>query len=378
MKILIVMAGFFPGKKYGGPPVSIDNFCSLMKEHECYIITLDHDLGETQKYKYVMSGWNNRGNCKVLYVSDSEYNRATFEQVIGDMKPDIVYLQGLFQSCVLPCLQLAKKHTIPVLLAPRGELCEGALNINKWKKIPYIEAVKVLGLVRKIHWQSTSDEETAAIKKLMKAQDSHIHRLDNIPSIPKKEYPARDKAVGEGRFVFLSRIHQKKNLLFAISLFKEIEGKAKFDIYGPIEDEAYWQLCQEEIKKLPESVKVEYKGLVSHDQVHEVFSQYDAFLFPTLSENYGHVIAESLMVGTPVIISDQTPWTDVNENNTGWAYNLKEEGKFQEAIRHMILFDKDEIEQLSITTKKFARHKMNLSGLRSEYEAALETIAEKL
>ena len=378
MKILIIMAGFFPGKKYGGPPVSIDNFCSLMKEYECYIITHDHDLGESEKYKGVMSVWNERENCKVLYVSDSEYNKATFEKVIVDMKPDIVYLQGLFQSCVLPCLQLARKHRIRVLLAPRGELCEGALNIRKWGKKPYIEAVKVLGLVKNIHWQSTSDEETAAITKLMKAKDSHIHRLDNIPSIPKIDYPRREKAVGEGRFVFLSRIHPKKNLLFAISLFKGIEGKATFDIYGPIEDEVYWQECQEEIKKLPESVKVEYKGLVSHDQVHEVFSQYDAFLFPTLSENYGHVIAESLMVGTPVIISDQTPWTDVNNYNTGWACNLTEEGKFLNAIRHMILLDNNEMEQLSISTKKFARHKMNLSGLRNEYETAFETVAVKL
>ena len=39
MKILMIMPGFFPGKKYGGPPVSIDNFCSLMIGHEKYIIT---------------------------------------------------------------------------------------------------------------------------------------------------------------------------------------------------------------------------------------------------------------------------------------------------------------------------------------------------
>ena len=32
MRILIVIGGFFPGKKCGGPPVSVDNYCSLMKE----------------------------------------------------------------------------------------------------------------------------------------------------------------------------------------------------------------------------------------------------------------------------------------------------------------------------------------------------------
>ena len=368
------MSGFFPGKKYGGPPVSVDNFCSLMAEHECYIITHDHDLREKKRYEGIQNGWNERENCKVCYSSDTEYNVHTFEKAIEDIEPDVIYLQGLFQSCVLPCLQLAKKHSIPVLLAPRGELCAGALNIKKWKKIPYIEVVKALGLVRNIHWQSTSDEETEAIKELMKADDDHIHRLDNIPSIPKHEYPRREKIAGEGRFVFLSRIHPKKNLLFAISLFKEIEGKAEFDIYGPVEDEEYWKQCQEEIKKLPENVKVEYKGLVIHDQVHEVFSQYDAFLFPTLSENYGHVIDESLIVGTPVIISDQTPWRGLESVGAGWDIALQDEENFRRAVQIIIKENKDSATEHSELALQFSENKMRIGELKNAYDSVLVCI----
>ena len=374
MKILIIMGGFFPGKKYGGPPVSVDNFCSLMKEHECFIVTHNHDLGNTEKYENVEVGWNDRGNCKVLYVTDSEYNKGTFERVINEIKPGIIYLQGLFQSCVLSCLLLAKKHNIPVLLAPRGELCAGALAIKKWKKLPYIEAVKILGLVRNIHWQSTSEEETEAIHKLMKAPDDHIHRLDNIPSIPKKDYPRREKVSGEGRFVFLSRIHPKKNLLFALSLFQKIEGKVQFDIYGPIEDKEYWKQCQDEIRKLPDNVNVEYKGLVGHDQVHEVFSQYDAFLFPTLSENYGHVIAESLAVGTPVIISDQTPWNDVEKYGAGWAISLTQIKKFEEVIQIVVNNNEAEHRQMSIECRQYAEQKMRIDDMRFHYQRVLESI----
>jgi len=372
MKILIVMAGFFPGKKYGGPPVSIDNFCSLMKEHECYIVTKNHEKGDSIPYEEVLPGWNDRGNCKVLYLPDISYTKVNFEKVINEIKPDFLYLQGIFQTCILPCLRLARKYSIPVLLAPRGELCNGALDIRKWKKIPYIEAVKVLGLVRQIYWQSTSDEETAAIKKLMKADDSHIYRLDNIPSIPKKEYSRHDKAIGEGRFVFLSRIHPKKNLLFAISLFKKVEGNVRFDIYGPIEDEAYWNQCREEIKRLPDNVKVEYKGLVGHDQVHEVFSKYDAFLFPTFSENYGHVIAESLIIGTPVIVSDQTPWRNLEQYGAGWDISLNDEEGFVKAINSII--------SASAIDRKmpmeYVSRKMNMSGLKGQYEEIVEVVSK--
>ncbi len=368
MKILIVMGGFFPGEKYGGPPVSIDNFCSLMSDHECFIVTRDHDLFETEKFANIHDGWNDRGNCKALYLNDEEYGKVRFEKTIEEICPDIIYLQGLFQSCVLPCLQLAKKYHIKVLLAPRGELCAGALNMKKWKKIPYIYGIRMLGLVKGIHFQSTSDEETKAIGKWIKATDDYIHHLDNIPSIPSREYPRREKTAGEGRFVFLSRIHPKKNLLSAIKFFHHVEGKAVFDIYGSIEDKGYWTKCQEEIKKLPVNVRAEYKGFVPHGQVHEILSQYDAFLFPTLSENFGHIIAESLVVGTPVIISDQTPWNDVNHLGYGKAIPLDNTNSFVNEIKNIIQLNKDEMNIASSVVKEYVAGKCDIHKLIRDYE----------
>ena len=375
MKILIVMGGFFPGKKYGGPPVSINNFCSLMKEHKCYIVTHNHDLFEKEKFTNINDGWNDRGNCEVLYLSNEEYGKVRFEHVIEEIHPDLIYLQGIFQTCVLPCLQLALKHRIKVLLAPRGELCAGALKLKKWKKIPYIYAIR--RLVKGIHFQSTSDEETEAIGKWMKADEKHIHRLDNIPSIPNRDYPRREKKTGAGKFIFLARIHPKKNLLSAIKYFKCVKGDVTFDIYGSIEDEEYWKQCQEEIKKLPDNVKVEYKGLIDHDQVHEVFSQYDAFLFPTLSENYGHVIAESLIVGTPVIISDQTPWNGVNTNNAGRAIQLDNQAEYVKAINDIIDCNSDLMEALSNRAKEYAKSVSNLDQLKLQYCQAINEIGSK-
>ena len=113
MKILIVLAGFFPGKKYGGPPVSADNFCSLMdSEADCYIVTHNHDLGENTPYHGIKEGWNDRINAKVLYLSDEDYCAKKFKEVITQIEPDYLYLQGLFQKCVIPCLKITKKHGI--------------------------------------------------------------------------------------------------------------------------------------------------------------------------------------------------------------------------------------------------------------------------
>lgn len=377
MKILIVMEGFFPGKKYGGPPVSIDNFCSFMKNYNCYIVAKDHDLFESKKFSNIQDGWNDRENCKVLYLPDSKYKKITFEKAIDEIKPDILYLQGVFQSCVFPCFQLARKHHIKVLLAPRGELCAGALNIKRYKKFPYIIMLKAIGLVKDIHWQSTSNEETAAIKKWMKVDAAYIHHLDNIPSIMKKKYLRKEKVAGEGRFIFLSRIHPKKNLLSAIRYFQDLTGKAEFDIYGPIEDEVYWKKCQSEIKKLPKNIRVRYRGLVGHEQVHQVFSQYDAFLFPTLSENYGHVIAESLIAGTPVIISDQTPWRGLELAGGGWDIKLSNEEKFREVIEKIIALNKLEYEYIHQQAIAYIERKLNIQVLKKQYLSVFDKVLHR-
>ena len=375
MKILIIMGGFLPGQKFGGPPVSVDNFCTLMNEEECFIVTRDHEGGEKKPYENILHDcWNDRGNCKVLYLQDNKYKKKSFDIIINQMHPDIIYLQGLFQSCVFPCLQLAKKYRIKVLLAPRGELCEGAFNVKKYKKVSYIGIILALGLVKNVHFQSTSDEETGAIGKWLCADEGHIHYLSNVPSIPKKKYPRIEKISGKGKFIFLSRIHPKKNLKSAIMYFRHVSSEAVLDIYGPIEDKKYWEECCEEIKKLPENIKVEYKGIVSHEYVHEVFSQYDAFLFPTISENYGHVIAESLIVGTPVIISDQTPWRELTVTKAGWDLNLNTPNLFEDAINTIIFADNSEMTIMSDAAKKFISNRFNLRMIKQMYSKVLSTI----
>lgn len=366
-RILIIMGGFLPGKKYGGPPVSVDNFCSLMKgEAECYILTRNHDMGGDTPYEGIRDGWNDRGNVSVKYVSDDDYNSVSFKSAIVEINPDYLYLQGLFQACVFPCLLLAKRYNVKVILAPRGELCAGAFK-KKYKKIPYICSLRVMGLLRDLSFQSTSVEETEAIRKWLGAKSDNIHVLSNIPSTPHGLSQKSFKKKGFGRFVFISRILWKKNLLTAIKYLTSVKGDVNFDIYGPKEDEEYWTRCEAAIKALPSNVNVEYKGVLSHDLIHATFNQYDAFLFPTLSENYGHVIAEALVTGCIPIISDKTPWTDMNEVGAGWALPLDNNEGFVNAIQEVIEMDDDEISKIRSAIATYIENKMNLAQLKQQY-----------
>lgn len=372
MKVLIVTGGYFPGQKYGGPPVSVNNFCTLLKNDiECYIITHNHDMGESTPYPNITEGWNEHGEAKIKYVSDKEFNSHVFEATIQEVQPNYIYLQGLFQECVLPCLRLAKKHHLKVVLAPRGELCAGAFT-KKYKKIPYIAVLRMMGLLDNVVFQSTSDEETIAIGKYLGASEDRIRMLTNIPSIPQNLPARKAKEVGEGRFVFVSRILSKKNLLRAIKLFDGVKGKVVFDIYGPKEDENYWNECEKAIKELASNIEVTYKGVVNHDEIHATFSKYDSFLFPTFSENYGHVIAEALFAGCVPIISDQTPWTDINDSKAGWAIPLGDENLFLKAIQQIVEMDEDAIQTIKVSIKEYLNKKLKLDELKKEYMAVFK------
>lgn len=378
MKVFIVMGGFFPGKKYGGPPVSIENLASLVCNNQYFIVTTNHDLGDSAIYQEINNGWNKRKeNMWIKYLPDNEYNSSSFNTAILEIKPDIVYLQGLFQRCVVPLLRLAKKYSIPVLLAPRGELCAGAFK-KKYKKIPYIIYLRSMGLIKRISFQSTSKEETFSIIKYLKVSPNSIFFLNNIPSIPPKlTVLTQKKNPGSARIVFLSRIVPKKNLLFAIQALRSISGDVSLDIYGPIEDSEYWEQCNEEIKRLPQNVRVKYLGILSHEEIHSILSSYHAFLFPTLSENYGHVIIESMLSGCIPIISDQTPWTDLNDWNCGWALSLGSVTCFTKAIQIVVDMNSDSLSIVKNRLMEYVSQKLMLDETKNMYQDAFVTVARK-
>ena len=54
----------------------------------------------------------------------------------------------------------------------------------------------------------------------------------------------------------------------------------------------------------------------------KIYTSSDLFVLPTHSENFGLVIAESLVHGLPVITTQNTPWLDINKKKCGWCIKL--------------------------------------------------------
>src|SRR5699024_8536433 len=124
-------------------------------------------------------------------------------------------------------------------------------------------------------------------------------------------------------------------------------GNVSLDVYGPIEDTSYWERCKNDIRKLPSNIRVDYKGLIPHNLVLSTFEKYHFFLFPTHGENFGHVISESLISGTPVIISDQTPWRNLDKRQVGWDISLQNKNKFTKVLNETLDLEQNEYQVMS-------------------------------
>jgi glycosyltransferase involved in cell wall biosynthesis len=351
-RILVFVPYYLPGYKAGGPIRTLANITEHLGDDFVFcILTTDRDLGDQNPYPDIAyDKWHQVGKAKIKYLSPLQQSITSLCGLLREEDYDLIYLNSFFSTYSRKVLLLRRLGLIPykpVILAPRGEFSAGALEIKAFKKYIYLKMMKFIHLTHGIMWQASSQHEKDDILKAFHGtvDSQSVFVAPNLPaslpSVPRSMEKAT-KQSGKARIVFLSRIARKKNLLFALRCLHHVIGDVKFDIYGPIEDKSYWYECQSVIESLPDRVQVSYQGAVAPEKVDAIFRRYHLFLFPTLGENFGHVILESLRAGCPVLISDQTPWGGLTERNAGWEVQLSDIEKFHRILNELILMDESQ------------------------------------
>lgn len=379
-KILILNGQYLPGYKGGGPIQSCANMVeSLANQFDFYILTADRDFKSQIPYENIrVNEWNQVGSAKVFYMSPNMQTFKGFKKILNETEFDLLYLNGFFspiftiKPLILRMMGQLKKSNI--ILTPRGDFT-GGLENKKLKKYMYIFMSKLIGLYGGLVWHATSKLEEEDIKKKFKSADSFI-----VPNLPEKYVP-RDpiisKKSGELRVVFISRIFPKKNLKFALEILSGItSGNIIFDIFGPMEDKEYWRECETVIKKMPSNVKVVYKGEVPHSKIPYIFEKYHAFFFPTLGENYGHVIVEGMMNNCLLVLSKGvTPWDDYNLP-IGTVADLHNKSDFDKIIRDLVDMDNEKFLECIAINRKYVEQILNASSLIENYATKFDSLSK--
>jgi glycosyltransferase involved in cell wall biosynthesis len=320
MRVLCFVDYYLPGYKGGGAIRTIVNMVDhLGDEIEFLIVTRDRDLKSTEPYSSVLvDEWSHAGKARIFYASPATLSPKGLTRLLRNTPHDILYLNSFFSPCAtgIPLLirRLGFYGRQPVILAPRGEFSPGALALKSTKKSAYIRFVNVFGLYRKVVWQASSEYEADDIRRALGGFVKNVYIApDLLPRLTQdvelsEVFQSGMRATGPLRVVFLSRISPVKNLDYLLGILLKVKISLQLTIYGPTEDTDYWAKCQNIIQALPSHILVTYAGEVIPTDVSKTFANHDLFVFPTRGENFGHVIFESLAVGTSVLVSDQTPW----------------------------------------------------------------------
>lgn len=255
-----------------------------------------------------------------------------------------------------------------VILAPRGMLQNGALQFKAIKKKLFLKLISLLSIPKLINGHATDEQEKIDIYKHLPGINA-VSVLPNFSSIPQKNPVVIKKDKYSVAIAFVSRISPKKNLLFFVKLLKNLASPLKytFTIVGNIEDIFYWEECESIIKDLPKNIVVDYKGALKNDMVYDILSQHHIFVLPTEGENFGHAIFEALSMGRPVLLSDKTPWRNLQKTKAGWDLPLNNPAAFINVIKQVAEMDDKGYQLWSKGALQLANDYIIKSDLQNQY-----------
>jgi glycosyltransferase involved in cell wall biosynthesis len=293
----------------------------------------------------------------VVYLS--KINIRNIRKNIKILQPDIIYLNSFFSKMtqVVLFLKLIKLIKNKIILAPRGELSHGALSLKSKKKKVFLSVAKIFRFHSKdLIFHATDKIERFDIERLF---PNKVVEIPNLINNKICEFNNFKKETGALNIVFLSRISEKKNLLYALKILQAVGNKnIVFDIYGPKEDLEYWKKCKQVINSLS-NIKISYKGSACPDDISTILSNYQCFFLPTLNENFGHAIVEAMQIGLVPIISNQTPWIDLQKYDAGWSLNLNDKLSFINAFDILYEMDNERFQVKSQNIRKYIKLKLD-------------------
>lgn len=237
---------------------------------------------------------------------------------------DLYHANALWSYTVHETCKVARQKGKPYILSPHGMLYPTALAIKRWKKVPMLWWWFNKDIHEATCLHATCQQEAEYCRQF--GYNGPIAVIPNAVVFPEGvelkdvSLELRDSR-GRRQIGFLGRLHSIKkveNVLYALSYIAEDTRKGiSFQIMGKYDDQ-YEQWLKDEVKRLHLEECVDFVGFVSGKEKYDRLSKLSALMAPSAQENFGMIVPEALICGTPVYASLGTPWGELNECNAGW------------------------------------------------------------
>lgn len=350
--------------KSGGPSTcTLDIMNGLYDIHACTdLLTVkcahpeEHNLGEGRPWLHEVEN-----DCKTPFVISKNVQRFLLHSDY-----DLYHDNALWMGMNHDTCRIARELGKPYIISPHGMLYPTALKVHAWKKWILLN----LWYNKDIHYacclHATCKQEMEHCRTF--GYKGPIAVIPNAVVFP-EHIKSFHREVESFRFVkgkrhigFLGRLHPIKKveqILYALDLLKkEDKGLAlriSFQIMGKYDD-AYEQRLKDEVKRLGLEKQVEFVGFVSGMDKYERLARLSALMVPSAQENFGMIVPEALICGTPVYASLGTPWSELNEYHCGW-WRDNEPAIIANVIKEILELSNDELFKMGCNGRKLMEEK---------------------
>jgi glycosyltransferase involved in cell wall biosynthesis len=284
-------------------------YSAIRLAHEQGRIGLDVFILEIDTNRRVIAPWW----CINVNYIDKDENLTFFMWFIKIrsfliLNKPIIHFHGFWNLQFLPYFILAIICKINFIVSPHGSIERGALNHNFFKKYItrkiYIDRI----LLRSTEIWACSVKEYNSIKREFPNVMASIFPIGI--DVPDLLFPNHDVIQKDQRKIILviSRFNPGKGLINLIRAWDKIRDPCwRIIIAGP-DEKNYKSIILREIAELNLESFFTFPGYVDSKERDSLYRSADIFVLPSLSENFGIVVAEAMSYGVPVLTTFETPW----------------------------------------------------------------------
>jgi glycosyltransferase involved in cell wall biosynthesis len=336
MRVIHLIPFYKPAWKLGGPVRSVGLLCEGLSDLgvEVEVITTNaaggHDrLDVAPGSSRIVDG------VRVTYLPYRGPSRYYFTPRLSSLirgriaECDIVHATGVFSFFNIAVANSLRRTRIPFVVSPRGSFMPNAMRRNivkHLKKALYTRVIerRVIGKAAAVH--CTTPMELRAVRRLFPKVSAFVvpNGIDTaeFDALPRPGTVRERLRIPETDYVFLylGRLHRHKGLDLSIRALSEVAGKGlevTLIVAGAAEEgsDKQWRDLAERMKF---AHRCRFVGQLNERDKLQYLADADALILNSHSENFGISVAEALVSGLPVLVSDQVGIADwVSENRAG-------------------------------------------------------------
>lgn len=244
---------------------------------------------------------------------------------------DLAHIHALFSPVTTIAATVARVNNIPYILRPLGTLDPADLRKKKQLKKIYVSLLEKRNIANAAALHFTSAQEAKVSERFgLSTRDLVIplgvNPPDNIQADKNLDNYLKSQGIEikHPMILFMSRIEPKKGLdLLLPALEKLLAAGINFQFIlagANPQDPNYEAKIRAEIAASSLAKCTKITGFVTGEIKASLLQVADLFVLPSYYENFGIAVAEAMVVGTPVVISDQVHiCQDVIDAEAGWV-----------------------------------------------------------